>query len=75
MARLHNRLNMGIWHIAVVLPQVIATPVGGFLLDYFQKVGLQKHIYHLGYIVIFVVAVIYFILGSIVLRKIKGIYE
>lgn len=66
--------NMGIWHIAVVLPQVIATPIGGFLLDYFQKVGLQKQVHHMGYIVIFVVAVIYFVLGSIVLRKIKGIH-
>ena len=31
--------EMGVWHVAAVLPQVIATPFAGFLLDNFQRVG------------------------------------
>jgi hypothetical protein len=31
---------MGVWSLALVLPQVIAAPISGYLLDYFQKVTL-----------------------------------
>ena len=30
---------MGVWHIAWTLPQVIATPFAGLLLDNFQVIG------------------------------------
>jgi MFS family permease len=62
--------DMGIWHMAVVLPQVIATPIGGFLLDHFRSTSGDPRN---GYIVIFVVAVVYFTLGSIFLKQIKGL--
>jgi MFS family permease len=65
--------DMGIWHVAMVLPQVIATPIAGFLLDNFQRVGRARYIPNLGYTVIFMVAVIYFVLGTVLIKQIKGV--
>jgi MFS family permease len=65
--------DMGVWHIAFVLPQVIATPVAGFLLDNFQRVGAADHIPNLGYTVIFMMAVLFFILGTVFVKQIKGV--
>jgi MFS family permease len=61
--------DMGLWHMAVVLPQIIATPIAGSLLDYFHQTGAARN----GYIVIFIIAVVYFMLGSIFLKQIKGL--
>lgn len=63
--------DMGVWHIALVLPQVIATPIAGVLLDHFQLVGKASGMPALGYTVIFGVAVAYFILGTLFVRRIK----
>lgn len=68
----HGR-DMGIWHIAIVLPQVIATPVGGFLLDQFKIVGSAYNRDHMGYVIIFVLAVIYFMFSTVFIRQIKGL--
>jgi MFS family permease len=65
--------DMGLWHMAIVLPQVIATPIGGFLLDQSKLVSTAYHREHMGYVIIFVVAVIYFMFSSIFLRQIKGL--
>ncbi|MGA2112501.1 MAG: MFS transporter [Anaerolineales bacterium] len=65
--------DMGVWHVALVLPQVIATPVAGFLLDNFQQVGKAQHIPNLGYTVIFLLAVIYFVLGTVFVKQIKKV--
>jgi MFS family permease len=65
--------DMGVWHVAVVFPQVISTPIAGFLLDNFQAVGRAQNIANLGYTVIFTVAVIYFILGTVFVKQIKGV--
>ncbi len=65
--------DMGVWHVAMVLPQVIATPIAGFLLDNFQRVGAADHIPNLGYTVIFLMAVVYFILGTVFVKQIKGV--
>ena len=65
--------DMGVWHVAMVLPQVIATPVAGFLLDNFQQVGKVQNIPNLGYTVIFLVAVVYFILGTVFVKQIKKV--
>lgn len=65
--------DMGVWHVALVLPQVISTPIAGFLLDHFQVVGKSQNLPNLGYTVIFIVAVIYFILGTVFVRQIKGV--
>ena len=65
--------DMGVWHIAFVLPQVIATPVAGFLLDNFQRVGKANNIPNLGYTVIFMMAVLFFVLGTVFVKQIKGV--
>ncbi|MCZ7569230.1 MAG: MFS transporter [Ardenticatenaceae bacterium] len=65
--------DMGIWHIASVLPQVVATPVAGFLLDRFQLIGRSNGQSNLGYQVIFGVAVLYFMLGTVFVKNIRGV--
>jgi MFS family permease len=65
--------DMGVWHVAMVFPQVIATPIAGFLLDNFQRVGKAESIPNLGYTVIFMLAVVYFFLGTVFVRQIKGV--
>lgn len=62
--------DMGIWSLALVLPQVIAAPVAGYLLDYFQQVGPG---YNLGYTVIFLVSVIYFGAGTYFVKYIHSV--
>jgi MFS family permease len=66
--------DMGVWHVAMVLPQVIATPIAGFLLDNFQRVGKVQNIPNLGYTVIFMVAVVYFIFGTVFVKQIKKVH-
>lgn len=65
--------DMGVWHVAMVLPQVIATPIAGFLLDNFQRVGKVQNIPNLGYTIIFIVAVVYFIFGTVFVKQIKKV--
>jgi len=64
--------DMGLWHIAATLPQVMALPIAGVLLDTFQKVGARHSLPHLGYTVIFSVAILYFALGTVLVSRIKG---
>lgn len=67
--------DMGVWHVAQVLPQMIATPFAGFFLDAFQKIGKQPSVNQptLGYTVIFAMAVLYFALGTVFVAKIKKV--
>jgi MFS family permease len=65
--------DMGVWHIAMVLPQVIATPIAGFMLDNFQVVGRNNNIPNLGYTVIFLISVVYFVLGTVFVKQIKKV--
>ena len=65
--------DMGIWHVADTLPQVISVPIAGLLLDRFQVVGQQHDQPNLGYTVIFLLAVIYFVLGTVLVRKIRKV--
>ena len=65
--------DMGVWHIAFVLPQVIATPLAGYLLDNFQRVGVARNIPNLGYTVIFMMSVLFFLLGTVFVKQIKGV--
>ena len=65
--------DMGVWHVAMVLPQVIATPIAGALLDNFQRVGAAQNIPNLGYTIIFLMAVVYFVLGTVFVKQIKKV--
>jgi len=65
--------DMGVWHIAFTFPQVIATPIAGFLLDNFQVIGAQRGQPTLGYTVIFSLAAFYLILGTVLVRKVRKV--
>lgn len=60
--------DLAVWHQALVLPQAIATPVGGIILDVFERYNC--HI-GLGYIILFIVTSFYFALSGIFVIKIK----
>jgi type III secretory pathway component EscS len=64
---------MGIWFIALSLPQITAAPVAGVLLDTFQHVGHQFGFRSLGYTVIFLLAVVYYLLSTLLVRKVRGV--
>ena len=66
--------DLSIWHSALVLPQIFATPLAGGLRDYFQEIGTRNGMPALGYQVIFTICLIYFVLGLFVTKKIKGIH-
>ncbi len=65
--------DMGIWHVADTFPQVISVPIAGVLLDRFQVVGQQLGRPNLGYTVIFLMAVVYFALGTVLVRNIRKV--
>lgn len=62
--------DMGVWSLALVVPNVLAAPIAGNLLDYFEKISLS---WHLGYSVIFAVSVLYFWGGSYLVQYIRGV--
>ncbi len=64
--------DMGVWHIAFTLPQVLATPIGGTLLDRFQIVGQETGQANLGYTVLLGMACVYFVLGTVLIYQVKG---
>lgn len=64
--------DMGMWHIADTLPQILATPIAGALLDEFQRVGRSNGMPTLGYNVIFAMAFFYFLLGTALVRNVRG---
>ena len=66
--------DMGVWHVAMTLPQVIATPIAGFLLDFFNRAGSSGGTPStIGYNVIFGLATLYFILGTVLVRRIRKV--
>lgn len=60
--------DIAVWHQALVLPNAIATPIGGMILDYFESVDCQLG---LGYIILFAVTSFYFLLSGIFVTKIR----
>jgi MFS family permease len=65
--------DMSLWHTALILPQIISTPIAGWLLDWFQGVGNQEGVHCLGYKVTNVFTIGYLVLGSLVTKIINGI--
>jgi MFS family permease len=65
--------DMGVWHIAWTFPQVIATPIAGFLLDNFQIVGKQHGQPTLGYTVIFLLAALYLAFGTVLVHRVRKV--
>src|SRR3979411_825408 len=56
--------DMGLWHIALTLPQLLAVPLAGVLLDLGQQLGQAQGLPNLGYTFIFGTAIVYFVLGT-----------
>ncbi|GFS20894.1 permease transporter, partial [Elysia marginata] len=60
--------DIAVWHQALVLPQALATPLGGIVLDVFEKVNCRVG---LGYIIIFILSSVYFLLSGSFVFKIR----
>ncbi|HAE82392.1 MAG TPA: MFS transporter, partial [Ktedonobacter sp.] len=59
---------LGIWSAMGILPQVIGISIGGVLLQLMHTLP-----YHIGYTVLFAVTIVYFGLGTLVIRQVKGV--
>ena len=59
--------DIAVWQQALLLPNALATPVGGVILDYFQSVDCELG---LGYIILFVVTAVYFCASGVFVFKI-----
>ncbi len=59
--------DMAIWHVALVVPQFIATPISGGLLDSLA----QSHGVGVGYGVVFSIACLYFLVGAGLISKVR----
>ena len=67
--------DMAVWSIALTLPQMLATPIGGVLLDHFQAVGRQREppTAALGYQVVFTLAAGYLLASTVLVQRIRGV--
>src|SRR5439155_25286656 len=61
--------DMGVWNISLSLPQVIAPILGGPLIDHFTA----SHQPVLGYQLLFGMAIVYCLIGTVAVRFIKGV--
>jgi hypothetical protein len=59
---------MGIWHVALVLPQVAAPLVTGITLASLKSISLLT-----GYTVVFVLTAVWFVLGTVFVSRIRGV--
>ena len=59
---------LGIWSAMGILPQVIGITIGGVILQLLR--GLPNH---LGYSTLFLVTIVYFALGTLVIKQVKGV--
>src|SRR5262249_14934691 len=59
--------DMGIWHVSLVLPQVLAPTLTGVILSSLKQESLL-----FGYTVVFMVTAAWFILGTVFVRQIRG---
>ncbi|XP_070544400.1 uncharacterized protein [Ptychodera flava] len=62
--------DIAIWSFAFVLPQVLATPTGGIIIDMFEYVNCEIG---LGYIILFSVTAVYFLLSGAFVTRIVGV--
>ncbi|KAI9202632.1 uncharacterized protein BJ171DRAFT_559034 [Polychytrium aggregatum] len=66
--------DISLWHTALVLPQIVASPIAGWVRDGFQPLGTQWDVQCLGYKVMFSVCLLYFLAGVGITRRIAGIH-
>jgi MFS family permease len=60
--------DMGIWHVSMVLPQVIAMPISAILLDQLKLLSLP-----LAYATLFSLSAFWFGLGTVLVRRVQGL--
>lgn len=63
--------DMGVWNISQSLPQVIAPVIGGPLLDHFTQSGHPV----LGFQLLFGMAIVYCLIGTVTVRYIRGVKQ
>ncbi len=61
--------DMGVWNISLSLPQVIAPVIGGPLIDSFTRSGHPI----LGFQLLFAMAIVYCLIGTVTVRFIRGV--
>ena len=66
--RAKSAKDMGLFHVAQTLPQTIAPAIGGYLLDYFNQLAPNS-----GYRAVFASAIVFFILGTVFVSRIKSV--
>ncbi len=59
---------MGIWSAMGILPQVIGVTIGGIVLQLLHTLPN-----HFGYTMLFLVTIVYFGLGTLVIRQVRGV--
>jgi len=59
---------LGVWHLAMTVPSVIASPLAGFLLDYFQIYGQEHNTPNLGYTVVLALVAVVTLFGTICIQ-------
>ena len=65
----HYARDMGVWNISQSLPQVIAPIIGGPLIDTFTR----AHQPVLGFQLLFAMAIVYCLIGTVTVRYIRGV--
>jgi MFS family permease len=60
--------DMGIWHVSMVFPQIIAPFITGSILT-----ALKSHSLLAGYTLVFTVTAVWFVLGTVFVRQIRGV--
>ena len=59
---------LGIWSAMGILPQVIGIAIGAVILHLLR--GIPNHF---GYTLLFLVTIVYFGLGTVVIRQVRGV--
>ena len=59
---------MGIWSAMGILPQVVGITIGGIILQLLRSIPN-----HFGYTSLFMLTVVYLVLGTLVIRQVKGV--
>lgn len=59
---------LGIWSAMGIIPQVVGISIGAIILQALR--GMPNHF---GYTVLFLVTVVYFILGTAIIKRVKGV--
>ncbi len=59
---------LGIWSAMGIIPQVVGIAVGAVILQVLRDMPN-----HFGYSVLFIVTIFYFVLGTVIIKQVKGV--